>query len=82
MSLSTQVLLGFALGIGTGIFLGELARFFNVFGQAFVGLLQMTVLPYVVVSLIAGLGRLNPKQAGKLAINGGLALLLISIIRN
>ena len=80
MSLSIQVLVGFALGASTGIFLGELARVFNVFGQAFVGLLQMTVLPYVVVSLIAGLGRLNPKQAGKLAINGGLALVLISVI--
>jgi len=80
MSLSSQVLVGFVLGVATGIFFGELASSLNVFGQAFIGLLQMTVLPYVVVSLILGLGRLSAKEAGRLALNGGLVLALISVI--
>ena len=80
MSLSTQVLLGFALGVATGIFFGELAAPLNIFGQAFVGLLQMTVLPYIVVSLIAGLGRLHPSEARRLAVKGGLALAVIAVI--
>ena len=80
LGLSAKVLIGFALGIGCGIFFGELADSLAIFGDAFVGLLQMTVLPYVVVSLIAGLGRLSVQQGRKLAISGGLMLLILSLV--
>ena len=60
MSLATRVLIGFALGVGCGIFFGEIAAPVGVLGDAFIRLLQMTVLPYVVVSLVLGLGRLSP----------------------
>ncbi|MBW1876585.1 MAG: cation:dicarboxylase symporter family transporter, partial [Deltaproteobacteria bacterium] len=49
MTLATKVLIGFALGVGSGIFFGELAAPVGVVGDAFIRLLQMTVLPYVVV---------------------------------
>ena len=46
-------------------------------GDAFVLLLQMPVLPYVAVSLVVSLGRLDYKTAGELAIRGGLLLLIL-----
>ena len=62
LSLSTQVLIGLALGVASGVFFGELLAFLGVIGDAFILLLQMTVLPYVMVSLIVGLGRLTQRR--------------------
>jgi Na+/H+-dicarboxylate symporter/ABC-type amino acid transport substrate-binding protein len=76
MSLATQVLLSLVLGLTTGLFFGEMVSFLMVVGRAFIMLLQMTVLPYAVVSLIAGLGRLSVGQAKSLAVKGGGFLLL------
>jgi Na+/H+-dicarboxylate symporter/ABC-type amino acid transport substrate-binding protein len=77
VSLATQVLIGVGLGIGAGIFFGEKVAFFKVAGDAFIQLLQMTVLPYVLLSLIAGLGGLSYKQAAALARKGGAILVLL-----
>ncbi|NKB80555.1 MAG: cation:dicarboxylase symporter family transporter [Nitrospirales bacterium] len=77
MTLSTKVLLGLALGIGTGVFLGEIAAPLQIVGEVFIQLLQMTVLPYVVASLIVGLGRLTYGEAIALAKTGGTLLLVL-----
>lgn len=77
MTLATKVLIGFALGVGSGIFFGEMAAPVGVLGDAFIRLLQMTVLPYVVVSLIHGVGRLSYQEARRLAGRAGLLLLVI-----
>ena len=77
LSLSTQVLLGLVLGIGAGVFFGDMLAFLQVVGQAFIALLQMTVLPYIVLSLITGIGRLTYKAINTLALRVG-ALLLFS----
>jgi Na+/H+-dicarboxylate symporter len=61
MSLATRALIGF--GIGSGIFFGEIIAPVGIVGDAFIGLLQMTVLPYVTVSLILGLGQ--PLDCGR-----------------
>ena len=45
--------------------------------DAFIQLLQMTVLPYVLLSLIAGLGGLSYQQAAALARKGGAVLVLL-----
>jgi len=76
-SLATQVLLALVLGIASGLFFGERMAVLDLVGQAFVRLLQMTVMPYVVVSLIAGLGRLNARDAMRLGWRAGLILLLL-----
>jgi len=75
--LGTFVLIGFALGILCGLFFGEMAGVLEPFGRAYVRLLQMAIIPYIMVSLIAGLGRLNPQQASRIALSGVAALLLI-----
>jgi len=77
VSLSTRVLIGLFLGIACGLFFGEGARYVEVLGRAFVLLLQMTVLPYMAVSLVAGLGRVSVAQALSLAKRAGSFLVLL-----
>ena len=74
--LASQVFIGLGLGVATGLFFGERAAPLGIVGQVFIGLLQMTVLPYVVVSLSAGLGRLSYAEAKMLAVRGGGFILL------
>lgn len=76
-SLSARVLIGLVLGIAAGLFFGDHAAFLNVGGRAFIELLQMTVLPYVILSLITALGQLSLERAGTLARRCGVILLLL-----
>jgi len=62
MSFTAKILCGLAAGIFTGIFLGERAAILKWAADGFVKLLQMTVLPYVTISIISGLGTLRPEQ--------------------
>ena len=77
MSLSSRILTGLVAGVLSGIFFGEPMGSLAVFGDAFIRLLQMTVLPYVVVSLIAGLGHLDLAQARRIGVWGGALLVLL-----
>jgi Na+/H+-dicarboxylate symporter len=77
LSLSAQVLVGLVLGAAAGVFFGALTQSLAVVGNAFILLLQMTVLPYVVTSLIAGLGRLDMREARTLAVRAGGLLLAL-----
>ena len=76
-SLSTLILIGLAAGIGCGLFFGEYCARLGWIGDIFVGLLRMTVLPYIVVSLIANLGRLPLRHSRRLFAIGGLVLLFL-----
>jgi Na+/H+-dicarboxylate symporter/ABC-type amino acid transport substrate-binding protein len=76
-SLSSQIAIALATGIFFGIFLGEPAGFLSVVADGYINLLQMTVLPYVIVSLISGLGTLQFQQAKTIFFRvGGLMVLL------
>ena len=76
-SFTRQILLGLSLGAATGIILGEQAAIFRFVVEGFIRLLQMTVLPYVTVSLIAGIGSLNVVKAKHLFLRvGALSLVL------
>ncbi len=74
LSLSAKVLLGITLGTLTGIFFGEHVGWLSVVGDVFIGLLQMTVLPYIMISLIVNIGRLSV-ESGKKLIKYGLIFL-------
>jgi Na+/H+-dicarboxylate symporter len=80
MALPTQILIGLLLGIATGLFFGEPMGALAVLGDAFLKLLQMTVLPYVVASLVAGLGRLDYQEAKRLALRGGGLLVVFWLV--
>ena len=53
---TTQVVLSVILGILFGLFFGESIEGIGVIGTTYVRLLQMTILPYIMVSLIHGFG--------------------------
>jgi Na+/H+-dicarboxylate symporter/ABC-type amino acid transport substrate-binding protein len=77
MSLSARIMLGLGLGVSAGLFFGESMGVLEIVGDVFIRLLQMTVMPYVMVSLIAGLGRLDYRQAQRLGLWGGGLLVLL-----
>ena len=74
LSVSTQVVLGLVLGIVVGVCIGDMAAFFQNIGRAFILLLQMTVLPYIMLSLITGLGHLSYAEVKMLALKVGSLL--------
>jgi Na+/H+-dicarboxylate symporter len=74
--LSTWIFIGLGLGLFVGLFFGELCRPLNFIGKAFLRLLQMAVLPYMVVSLIHGVGSLSPTDA-KLMAGKGLTMVVL-----
>src|SRR3954468_20032082 len=83
MSFSRQILVGLALGTLTGLFFGEGAAVLKWAADGFVKLLQMMVLPYITVSIIASLGSLRPSELRTLgrrapAVIGGLWLVALS----
>ncbi|OLE43778.1 MAG: hypothetical protein AUI36_23645 [Cyanobacteria bacterium 13_1_40CM_2_61_4] len=75
-TLSTQVVLALILGALLGLVCGEKTALLQGVGKAFILLLQMTVLPYIVLSLITGLGHLNYQQVKVLALRVGTLLVL------
>jgi len=77
MSLSVQIFLGLGLGIATGIFLGDITAPLKLVGDGYVHLLQMAVLPYIIIALISGLGKLRYQEAVRLSLRVGSLLLLI-----
>ena len=76
LSISTQVVLALLLGALVGLFFGEHIAFLQHVGKAFILLLQMTVLPYIVLSLMTGLGNLSYEQVKTLALRVGTLLVI------
>ena len=76
LSLSAQIIIGLALGIGVGLFLGDLAEVLQPVADIYIRLVQMTVLPYLVITLVVSLGGLDAQRARQLALAGGALLLL------
>lgn len=62
-----MILLGVFAGFVWGVFCGESSARVGWAGDAYIGLLQMTVPPYVVLSLILNIGRLSKSESGRLA---------------
>ena len=62
-SLSRRIFFGLIAGVACGLFFGEYCAPLKILGDAFVNLLQMTVLPYITASLILNIGRLTPQRA-------------------
>ncbi len=77
-SLSTQILIGLFTGVACGLFFGDYCAPLDVVGDAFIGLLQMTVLPYIVLTLLVNIGRLSMDR-GRRLIAAGLVILALLI---
>src|SRR5206468_4292969 len=72
-----NILIGLALGVATGLFLGEKAGALQFVAEGYLRLLQMTVLPYVMVSLIRGIGSLDGARARRLFLRVGTLSLVL-----
>jgi Na+/H+-dicarboxylate symporter/ABC-type amino acid transport substrate-binding protein len=77
MSFTAKILVGLGLGAAVGWFLGPRAAPFRLAADAFVRLLEMTVLPYLTVSLIGGIGSLDTRRAKSLFLKVGAITLLL-----
>ena len=66
-SMAQQVLFALILGVVAGLFFGDLTTHIRFVGDIYIGLLQMMVLPYIIISLIGGIGKLTLAQAKQLA---------------
>ena len=77
MSPFLRVIVTLILGIITGIVIGEPAGHLKIIGDTYVRLLQMTVLPYILVSIIGGLGRLDADMAANIGIKAVKVILLV-----
>jgi len=80
LSLSVRILIGLACGLATGVFLGEPAAALQPVADAYIRLMQMTVLPYLVTALILAFGQLEAAEAKRLAGRGGALLILIWVL--
>ncbi len=83
MTFSRQILVGLAGGLLTGLFFGERAGALKWAADGFVKLLQMMVLPYITVSIVASLGSLKRSELRTLglrasAVIAGLWLVALS----
>ncbi|TWT47742.1 cation:dicarboxylate symporter family transporter [Botrimarina hoheduenensis] len=72
---SISIPLGLVLGVLCGLFFGEICGALDPVGKAYIGLLQMAILPYMMVSLIGGIGALEAEKAKRLAVTPGMVLL-------
>ncbi len=76
IGLSGQILIGLGAGVLAGLFVGEPAAALQPLADIYIRLMQMTVLPYLVLTLIVGLGRMDAAAAKRLAVRGTLLLAL------
>jgi Na+/H+-dicarboxylate symporter/ABC-type amino acid transport substrate-binding protein len=77
MTLSTKILIGLGLGLVVGLFFGEKCAWMSHVGYAFIKIMQMTILPYITISMIKGLGGLSLEQAKNLAVRGGVVIVAL-----
>lgn len=67
--LTKRIFIGMGSGVITGITLGEHTQTLKALGDIYIGLMQMTVLPYIVFSIIGNIGRLSTLEFKSLAKN-------------
>ncbi|MDD5699179.1 MAG: cation:dicarboxylase symporter family transporter [Victivallaceae bacterium] len=76
LTFARLVIISMILGIGCGITFGERCSCLALIGQGYIALLQMCILPYVVVSILYGIGRLGIEESRQMAFKG-ISLTLI-----
>ncbi len=80
LGLAEQTMIGFALGAGLGVFLGEYAGPLGLVGDVWIRLLQMAILPYIILSLISAIGGLTYSDAGLIAGRAGIVMLVVWLV--
>src|SRR5690349_3863820 len=62
-SLSLQMLFAGILGLLVGVFFGDDCRVLAPWSDAYIMLLKVTAVPYLILAVIQGVGQLHGKQA-------------------
>jgi Na+/H+-dicarboxylate symporter len=83
--LPVRILIGLAAGVAVGLFFGEGAAVLQPLADLYIRAMQMTVLPYLVLTLIGSLGKLEAATARRLGLRavlllGALLLLAVAVI--
>jgi proton glutamate symport protein len=71
-SLALQMAIATVLGVFFGLFLGEMNAVFAPWASAYVMVLKITTIPYLVGALIHGIGQLSSTQAKQIMKKGAL----------
>ena len=77
MTLSRKIVIGLTAGIACGLFFGEICGGLSIIGNAYVALMQMTVLPYIVLALIVNIGSLTLDTARHIAARAAIVMLAL-----
>ncbi|MCE9679422.1 cation:dicarboxylase symporter family transporter [Shewanella sp. AS1] len=80
MQSSTQMIVAMLVGFSFGIFFGESVGWLSTIGNSVILLMQMTVLPYILVSLIGGIGKLTRATASLIFTRAGLIMVLLWLL--
>jgi proton glutamate symport protein len=80
ITLPQLILAGAILGIATGVIFGERTAILQPLGDAYGAMLQIAVYPYLLCSLMYGLGRLTPATARRLLQAGWLPFLFLWVL--
>ncbi|MDK1285929.1 cation:dicarboxylase symporter family transporter [Pseudoalteromonas sp. B95] len=68
------------LGIATGLIFGERVAFLKPIGEGFVSLMQITIFPYIVVSLVVGLGKFSSDQVKTVLAKAAITMVALWVI--
>jgi len=69
-SLTALIVAGLVLGVLAGLFFGEPMGKLQIVGTIFIRLTLITVIPYILVALVRGIGSLDTRTAKRLATRG------------
>lgn len=70
MSLTVQMAIATALGVACGLFFGDLCEIFSNWASAYIMLLKVTAVPYLIAAIIHGVGQLSVNQAKQIIKRG------------
>ena len=77
---SLRILAGLLAGVAVGLFFGEGAAVLQPVADLYIRGMQMTVLPYLVLTLVGGLGQLDPATARRLGLRAAALLGLLIVL--
>lgn len=80
MRVTGRIFVGLTAGSLCGVFFGDLCRVLEPLADAFIKLMQMAVIPYVVVSIVVGIGGLDVGESRIVARKGGTVMLALWVI--
>ncbi len=80
MSLALQMAIATVLGILAGLFLGDYAEIFAPYSAAYIMILKITAVPYLIVAIMHGVGQLAVSQAKQILKKGIIFLCMAWMI--